>query len=100
MSSSCGSARRALRVLKALKGHALDGLANKELADALGESPTNISRALDVLESEGLARKLDSGRWAPSHALMAIAVAYANEMDAAQSRRMEFMQRVEAAAHP
>lgn len=92
------SARRALRVLKALKGHALDGVANKELAEALDESPANISRALDALESEGFARKLDNGRWAHSKTMLQIAVAYYNETDTAQARLAELRQCVAAGA--
>ena len=66
--SSSGS--RILRVLKALRGHALNGVSNGELASALGESPANINRALNTLIEEGLALKLDNGRflapWSPA----------------------------------
>lgn len=48
--SSSGS--RILRVLKALRGHALNGVSNGELASALGESPANINRALNTLIEE------------------------------------------------
>lgn len=51
--SSSGS--RILRVLKALRGHALNGISNGELAAALHESPANINRALNTLIEEGLA---------------------------------------------
>ncbi len=61
--SSSGS--RILRVLKALRGHALNGVSNGELASALGESPANINRALNTLIEEGLALKLENGRFAP-----------------------------------
>lgn len=60
--SSSGS--RILRVLKALRGHALNGVSNGELASDLGESPANINRALNTLIEEGLALKLDNGRFA------------------------------------
>lgn len=43
------SGTRILRVLKALRGHALNGVSNGELASALGESPANINRALNTL---------------------------------------------------
>lgn len=58
--SSSGS--RILRVLKALRGHALNGISNGELATALHESPANINRALNTLIEEGLALKLENGR--------------------------------------
>ncbi|EJM5006876.1 TPA: helix-turn-helix domain-containing protein [Salmonella enterica] len=54
---------RAIRVMKALKGHSLNGLSNKELAAALGESPANITRVLGALASEGMAQRLESGRY-------------------------------------
>lgn len=92
------SGTRILRVLKALKGQTLNGLANGELARALGESPANINRALNTLIAEGLAVKLDNGRFAPGIALLQIAQAHANEMAMAQGRINEINQRVLAGA--
>lgn len=63
--NTSSSGTRILRVLKALRGHALNGVSNGELASALGESPANINRALNTLIEEGLALKLDNGRFAP-----------------------------------
>ena len=40
------SGGRVLRVLKALRGHALTGLSNGDLAKALGESPATINRCM------------------------------------------------------
>jgi DNA-binding IclR family transcriptional regulator len=90
------SARRVLRVLRALKGHSLNGLANGEIAQALGESPVNVSRALAVLESEGLVTKLSTGRWAHSITMLQLAQAHANEMDRAQAQITEINARVRA----
>lgn len=90
--SSSGS--RILRVLKALRGHSLNGLSNGELAAALSDSPANINRALNTLIEEGLAMKLDSGRFAPGIQLLQIAVAHSNEMARAQERIHEINQRV------
>lgn len=92
--SSSGS--RILRVLKALRGHALNGVSNGELASALGESPANINRALNTLIEEGLALKLDNGRFAPGVQLLQIAAAHSNEMARAQDRINEINQRVMA----
>ncbi|SFQ52439.1 helix-turn-helix domain-containing protein, partial [Ectopseudomonas toyotomiensis] len=64
------SGARILRVLKALKGYSLTGISNGELAKGLGESPANINRAINTLIAEGLAVKLDNGRFAPSIALL------------------------------
>ncbi|MFQ9134893.1 MAG: hypothetical protein ACLR5Y_06390 [Haemophilus parainfluenzae] len=48
-------------ILKALKGRTLDGLSNKELCEAIDETPVNITRAIAVLESEGFLLKLLTG---------------------------------------
>lgn len=91
-------AGRVLRVLKALRGHSLTGLTNGDLAKALGESPANINRYLNTLIAEGMATKLDTGRFALSVAVLQIAQAHANEMANAQSRINEINQRVLAGA--
>ena len=90
--SSSGS--RILRVLKALRGHALNGISNGELATALHESPANINRALNTLIEEGLALKLENGRFAQGIQLLQIAMAHSNEMARAQDRINEINQRV------
>lgn len=95
---STSSARRALRVLKALKGHTITGLANKDIAEGLGESPVNISRALAELEAEGLATKLDNGRWAHSVAMLQIATAHTTHMANLQDRMTEINRRVAVGA--
>ena len=87
-----------LRVLKALRGHSLTGLSNGDLAKALGESPATINRCLNTLIVEGMATKLDTGRFALSVAVLQIAQAHANEMANAQSRINEINQRVLAGA--
>ncbi|EBX7641423.1 helix-turn-helix domain-containing protein [Salmonella enterica subsp. enterica serovar Newport] len=86
--------RRGLRILKALKGRSLNGLSNRELAKALGESEANISRAMGVLVDEGMAQRLESGRYAPGMQLLYIAQAFSNEMAAGQARIAELNQRV------
>ncbi|EDW2059114.1 helix-turn-helix domain-containing protein [Salmonella enterica subsp. enterica serovar Oslo] len=93
------SLRRGLRILKALKGKSLLGLSNKELAKALGESEVNISRAMNALIEEGLAQRLESGRYAPGMQLLYIAQAFSNEMATAQARIAELNQRVLAGSH-
>lgn len=92
------SAAKVLRVLKALKGHTLHGLSNGELASALGEPPSAITRAVDTLIAEGLAQRLDSGRVALSVQALQIAQSHANEMARAMDRVHEINQRVAAGA--
>ncbi|EAS0531575.1 helix-turn-helix domain-containing protein [Salmonella enterica] len=91
--------RRGLRILKALKGRSLNGLSNRELAKALGESEANISRAMGALIEEGMAQRLESGRYAPGMQLLYIAQAFSNEMAAGQARIAELNQRVLAGSN-
>ncbi|HFW3086954.1 TPA: helix-turn-helix domain-containing protein [Salmonella enterica subsp. enterica serovar Reading] len=93
------SLRRGLRILKALKGRSLNGLSNRELAKALGESEVNISRAIGTLVDEGMVQRLESGRYAPGMQLLYIAQAFSNEMATAQARIAELNQRVLAGSH-
>jgi DNA-binding IclR family transcriptional regulator len=92
------SGARVLRVLKALRGHTFTGLSNSELAKALGESPATINRCLNTLIAEGMATRLDTGRFALSIATLQIAQAHAEEMARAQNRINEINQRVLAGA--
>lgn len=92
------SAARALRVLRALRGHSLDGLGNAELARALGESPATINRALNTLIAEGCAVRLDDGRYALSVGLLQIAQAHTDEVTRGQRRIDELSRRVSAGA--
>jgi len=92
------SARRALRVLKALRGATFAGVSNAELAKTLGESAPNVSRALDVLVDEGFVVRLDNGRYAHSIALLQIAQAHADHAARLQQRMSETAQRIAAGA--
>lgn len=88
------SARRALRVLKALRGHTLSGLSNTDLSKALGESPANITRYMDTLIESGFATRLDTGRFAPSIGFLQYAMATAEELQRAQARITEIQARI------
>jgi len=89
-------ARRALRMLMAMRGTTLTGVSNGELAQALGESAPNVSRMLQVLVDEGFATQLENGRYAPSIALLQIAQAHAEHIARAQARITEVQQRIAA----
>lgn len=96
MSRTVSAAARVLRVLKALKGHTVTGLSNTELAHLAGDSPSNITRAMQTLIEEGLAVKLDNGRFAHSVGVLQIAQAHAEHMDRLQGRMQEINQRIAA----
>ncbi|CAD5107211.1 helix-turn-helix domain-containing protein [Zestomonas carbonaria] len=93
------SALRTLRVLKALRGHTLNGLANVELAKALDESPANINRCLNTLIEAGFATKLETGRFAPSIGFLQYAMATMDELNRASARINEIQARISANSH-
>ena len=87
-----------MKVLKALKGHSFTGISNKELAEQLGVSPAHISRDLEDLIEEGMAIKLDNGRFAHSVQMLQIAQAYSNQVARLQAQISETNQRIAAGA--
>mgnify|MGYP003620152266 FL=1 len=87
---------RLLKVLKALKGQAVTGISNKDIADVLGLSPVDVSRDLEDLIEEGLAIKLVNGRFAHSVQLIQIAQAYATQIARIQGQITEMNQRIAA----
>lgn len=64
---------RVLKVFKALEGHPIIGISNKDIADGLGISPSSVSRDLGDLIAEGLVEKLDNGNYAYSVRTLQIA---------------------------
>lgn len=96
MSRTVSAAARVLRVLKALKGHTVTGLSNNDLAQLTQDSPSNITRAMQTLIEEGLAVKLDNGRFAHSVGLLQIAQAHAEHMARLTNRMQEINQRIAA----
>ncbi|AKA25687.1 helix-turn-helix domain-containing protein [Pseudomonas chlororaphis] len=96
MTQPVSAAARALRVLKALKGHTITGLSNTELVQLTNDSPSNISRAMQTLIEEGLAVKLDNGRFAHSVGMLQIAQAHAEHMARLTQRMQEINQRIAA----
>lgn len=96
MSRTVSAAARVLRVLKALKGHTVTGLSNTELAHLTQDSPSNITRAMQTLIEEGLAVKLDNGRFAHSVGVLQIAQAHAEHMARLTNRMQEINRRIAA----
>lgn len=91
-----GSARRVLRVVRAMRGATHTGVSNTDLATTLNESPSNVTRALQVLVDEGFATKLDNGRYAHSIALLQIAQAHVDHTARLTARMTETAQRIAA----
>jgi phage associated protein len=84
-----GKGQRVLRVFKALEAHPLIGLSNKEIADGLGLTPTQVSRDLDDLIAEGLAVKLDNGNFAYSIKTLQIAERFRKQQERLAERLKE-----------
>ena len=99
MNEKINSAQRALRVIKVLQNNSFVGLINIDIAQALIESPANISRTLDVLKNEGFVIKLESGKFAFSSLFAQIAMRHAANMDKASAQINEMKQRLGTAAY-
>lgn len=92
MASNKGS--RVLKVFKALEAHPIIGLSNKELADGLGLTPTQVSRDLDDLIAEGLAVRLDNGNFAYSVKTLQIAERFRQQHERLVAKLEEATERV------
>lgn len=94
------AADRCLQILWAMRGHAINGVSNGELAHALKLNPATVTRMLATLEARGFVRKLDTGRYAPSTAFLQYAMATADELDRASARIQEIRARITTGTHP
>ncbi len=94
MKTTSTSGSRILKVLKAVKGYTLTGISNSAIAEAIDDSPSNVSRALSVLIEEGLVIKLDNGLFAHSTEMLRIAQAHAEHVANLQNRIQETNQRI------
>ena len=92
MASNKGS--RVLKVFKALEAHPIIGLSNREIADGLGLTATQVSRDLDDLIAEGLVVKLDNGNFAYSVKTLQIAERFRRQHENMQAKLNELNHRV------
>lgn len=84
---------RVLKVFKALDAHPIIGISNKEISDALGLSPTQVSRDLDDLIAEGLVARLDNGNFAYSMKTLQISERFRRQQEDLERRLAEVLQR-------
>lgn len=77
--------QRLLKVIMALAGHEVDGLAPSQLSKGLNVPAANITRDLRNLRLAGWAEKTELGRWKLSPKLVQIATAYSSNLQ--RSRR-------------
>lgn len=85
---------RVLKVFKALEAHPIIGLSNKEIADGLGLTATQVSRDLDDLIAEGLAVRLDNGNFAYSVKTLQIAERFRQQQERLTAKLEETAERV------
>ncbi len=93
---SQAAARRVLRMLSAMRGKTFTGVSNADLARALGESPSNITRMLSVAIDEGFVTRNEEGRFTLSVAMLQIAQAHAEHSARISQRITEVNQRIAA----
>ncbi|WP_314338925.1 helix-turn-helix domain-containing protein [Acinetobacter guillouiae] len=91
--STVKSAEKVLKVLKALRGYSLNGISNRDLAEKLDESPSQITRALQTLVSEGLAKKDENDLYTLGTSVVQIAKQHLAEVERAKARIAEIEQR-------
>jgi len=89
---------RCLRIVEIMAGRVLDGLSNKELADALGSPPPTVSRDLATLQAAGWVQRLETGRWSLTPRPLQIAQAYSNQVERNTLRIAQLNQRIVAGA--
>lgn len=92
---SHGAARRAIRALFALQGHAFDGVRLKEIALAVEASPSTTLRTLETMQDEGIAERIPGKDefWRLSPRVIQLARAHEQELVRLQERLAEIEQR-------
>ena len=88
-------ARRALRLLWALQGHAFDGLRLKQVAEALNVAPPMALRDLELLADEGVAERIPGNEecWRLTPKLIQLARAHDDELRRVRQRVDDIDQR-------
>lgn len=88
------SQQRVLRVLLALSGREIDGLAPGELSKGLAISASHVTRGLANLRLAGLAEEIPgTGRWRLSPKLVQIGVAMQLAVETAERKAAEIRHR-------
>lgn len=88
------SQQRILRVLQALAGHEITGIAPAALARELACSAACVTRDMDNLRSSGMAELVpETGRWRLGPAVVQIALKHMTALDRAEKRLVEVRSR-------
>ena len=91
--SGIRAAGKVLKVLFALRGHYIMPITVTELSKQVGDSASQVHRALQTLINEGFAEQRDDGCYAPSMALIQFANACTEERQRFIARLQEYEQR-------
>ena len=97
MASNKGT--RVLKIFKALDGHTIHGLSNKEIAEIVGTTAVNVVRDLEDLISEGFVERMDNGRFRFGIQVLKISKAHENEVKKVRARIDEMEQRIKRGSH-
>lgn len=89
-----GQTERCFTLLDVLFKHIMHGMANKELVEATGFTPVQVSRDLDVLFTLRQVEKTQEGRWRPHAGAIGKAVAFQNQIEEYARRGDDFKNRV------
>ena len=97
MASNKGT--RILKIFKALHGHTIHGLSNKEIAEIVGTNAVNVVRDIEDLISEGFVERMDNGRFRLGIQVLKISKAHENEVKKVRARIDEMEQRIQKGSH-
>lgn len=89
---------RCFTLLDALYLRILNGMTNKELADATGFTAVQVCRDMDLLNEIGQVEKTSDGRWHIHSRAIGKAVAYQNQMAEYARKGDDYQTRVNAYA--
>ena len=90
---------RMFLLVETLAPHVVNGLSVTEMARATDISAPNVCRDMDALAAEGMAYKMDSGRWALTERPLRAYRAYDLSLQAHRQRQDDFSSNVEAGAY-
>lgn len=92
MASNKGT--RILKIFKALHGHTIHGLSNKEIAEIVGTNAVNVVRDIEDLISEGFVERTYDGRFRYGIQVLKISRSHENEFKKMRAHLDEVEQRI------
>lgn len=90
---------RAFLLIETLAPYVVTGLSVTDLSTATGIPAPSVCRDMDSLAAEGMAQKLESGRWALTARLLRAYRAYDIALRNQQQRQDDFKRNIETGAY-